>query len=584
MPNSTPPWLATMQQITGTQAQHDNPTILGWAKFIGDCFPPMQAYCATYTHDTIPWCGLTVAYCMAKAGIQPVFGATDVDRFLFALSWRQFGSAADAPQSGDVLVFDFGNNDHHVTLFESAQGDDTYICRGGNQSHEVKVSNYPKSQCIAVRRPPAPGPAPKVAAPALVAQHFSGITATVFGGAADKNTSAYDGHVITDTEFGVALPARIPGVRPKVRVWKDGKCVDCDIVDVGPWNTNDPYWQTGSRPQAESGVDMRGRPTNHAGIDLTPATAKAIGVDGKGVVEWEFIGPAQAPQTPVPPAVDAGLTTLTQRITQLEGGMTPEQVLQIVISLVATLAQQSQSGGAAAGTPAALIAAVLQALSGVIQQPVGGPAAAGGQAAAGGAADPVAQVLQTVVGTLGKQVAANQAGGAQPAAAIAPVLQALTPLLQQLQSNAGQAGGTSTTGAATTDPLQLLLGVLLGKMSGGQPTSPAAPAPSGSQPAAPATTDTSTPPVLTTIDKLFGGQALAGSKTLIAVVAFAIQLILTFYGAPGVSIGGTAGNIIATVIGAFGGLGMISKVDRVVQLLGMIANKQPPAPPPAPSN
>src|ERR1700730_12196215 len=137
MPDSTPPWLATMRQITGTQAQHDNPTILGWARFIGERYPDMKSYSDQYAHDTIPWCGLTVGYCMAKAGIKPVFGATDTDRFLWAEAWKQFGTPADSPQLGDVLVFDFGGGDHHVTLYESTQGD-SYICRGGNQSHEVK--------------------------------------------------------------------------------------------------------------------------------------------------------------------------------------------------------------------------------------------------------------------------------------------------------------------------------------------------------------------------------------------------------------------------------------------------------------
>ena len=116
----------------------------------------------------------------------------------------------------------------------------------------------------------------------------TGITATVFGGAADLETSAYDGKRIDDTVLGVALPARLPNA--KVRVYNGSKSVVADVVDIGPWNTDDPYWQAGKRPQAESGTDMRGRPTNKAGIDLTPATAKALGIDGKGLVDWEFVG------------------------------------------------------------------------------------------------------------------------------------------------------------------------------------------------------------------------------------------------------------------------------------------------------
>lgn len=125
-------------------------------------------------------------------------------------------------------------------------------------------------------------------------KRMTGITATVFGGSSDPNTSAYDSHPISDTELGVALPYRFPAPIPRVRVYANGKSVDCSIVDVGPWNINDPYWETGSRPQAESGTDKNSRETNLAGIDLTPAAAKAIGIQGKGIVDWEFSA-AKAP-------------------------------------------------------------------------------------------------------------------------------------------------------------------------------------------------------------------------------------------------------------------------------------------------
>lgn len=122
---------------------------------------------------------------------------------------------------------------------------------------------------------------------------FFGIVATVFGGRSEKGRierSAYDGHIIGDDELCVALPARIPPPRPKVEVEAIGRKVVCDIADIGPWNTDDAYWlREGGRPQAESGRDRRGRMTNRAGIDLSPAAAKAIGIDGKGFVNWRFV-------------------------------------------------------------------------------------------------------------------------------------------------------------------------------------------------------------------------------------------------------------------------------------------------------
>ena len=114
------------------------------------------------------------------------------------------------------------------------------------------------------------------------------ITATVFGGP----KSAY-GPAIDDTKPGVALPFHFPPPRPQVRVTSkaSGKSVISEIVDVGPWNINDPYWTTGARPEAESGTDMMNPPrhTNKAGIDLTLAAANAIGIDGKGFVDWSFV-------------------------------------------------------------------------------------------------------------------------------------------------------------------------------------------------------------------------------------------------------------------------------------------------------
>lgn len=118
------------------------------------------------------------------------------------------------------------------------------------------------------------------------------ITASVFGGAADRNISAYTGKLLNDTDLYVALPARIHGPRRKVKVtnhFDRSRSAVASIEDVGPWNTSDAYWLKQTRPQAETGHDMRGRATNHAGIDLSPALARAIGIDGVGHVDWEFI-------------------------------------------------------------------------------------------------------------------------------------------------------------------------------------------------------------------------------------------------------------------------------------------------------
>lgn len=126
-----------------------------------------------------------------------------------------------------------------------------------------------------------------IAGTAIPKRHV-GIVATVFGGEGDDQQSAYGGMVDHDKP-GVALPARFKGNRPRVRVFHNGASVICDIVDVGPWNILDPYWEHDQRPQAESGRDRKGRKTNLAGIDLTPRAAALIGLKGKGKVDWEFV-------------------------------------------------------------------------------------------------------------------------------------------------------------------------------------------------------------------------------------------------------------------------------------------------------
>src|SRR3954465_6225559 len=178
------------------------------------------------------------------------------------------------------------------------------------------------------------------AASAISQFHFSNIVATVFGGHADPNTSAYDGHLIDDHEIGVALPSRFFGSRPKVRVTNPAtrRTVECGIVDLGPWNTHDPYWETNARPQAESGTDMSGRKTNLAGIDLTPGAAVALGIAGKGKVDWEFVTSAA-----VGPQASAALAN-------------PQQ-MTLLVTLLQALAK---NGGVKMPIPAEVIRALLQ--------------------------------------------------------------------------------------------------------------------------------------------------------------------------------------------------------------------------------
>jgi hypothetical protein len=124
------------------------------------------------------------------------------------------------------------------------------------------------------------------------------VTATVFGVGSDAQDGAYDNYIDGRTR-GVSLPYKWRGVGladlPFLTVRGPRGEVDVQIVDVGPWNINDPgYVNDGMRPLAERQFEQKtlaqnGQiPTNDAGIDLTGPIAAELGISGKGKVSWKF--------------------------------------------------------------------------------------------------------------------------------------------------------------------------------------------------------------------------------------------------------------------------------------------------------
>lgn len=116
----------------------DNPVILAWAREVG--------LGKTYSHDSIPWCGLFMAVIAQRAG-KPV-----VDSPLWALSWADFGAPAPKPMLGDVLTFKRVGGGGHVALYV---GEDAtaFHCLGGNQSDSVCITRIAKSRLYRSRRP-----------------------------------------------------------------------------------------------------------------------------------------------------------------------------------------------------------------------------------------------------------------------------------------------------------------------------------------------------------------------------------------------------------------------------------------------
>jgi hypothetical protein len=91
------------------------------------------------------------------------------------------------------------------------------------------------------------------------------------------------------------------------------------------------------------------------------------------------------------------------------------------------------------------------------------------------------------------------------------------------------------------------------------------------------TAGTTAPPAtqpLSTIDKIFGGEALTGSKTMIGVLAYVLVTVLKAAGVLGAAT--PAGQILMVLSIAFSVLGGVAKIDRMTQFLGNIAASNTP--------
>lgn len=160
MSEQAPPWLAAMRAITGmteTPGSADNPKIMLMADYIAAKYPEQKEYASYYTGDDVAWCGLTVGFVMAVADVEPVFGPTDTDRWMWAQAWGgKYWEAdeIDEPCLGCVAVMS-REGGGHVCLVEAwSDGSDTFISggqfkgRGGNQSDMVNVSTQSVSNVI----------------------------------------------------------------------------------------------------------------------------------------------------------------------------------------------------------------------------------------------------------------------------------------------------------------------------------------------------------------------------------------------------------------------------------------------------
>lgn len=136
------PWIVTAETLMFTKetpGAANNPRIMRWAKALGGW---VASY---YTADSIPWCGLFTAHCLAVNKIK-----ITIQNPLSALAWSKFGVPTE-PCYGAILVFTRSGGGH--VGFYVSEDKEAYHVLGGNQANAVNVTRVAKSRFVGARWP-----------------------------------------------------------------------------------------------------------------------------------------------------------------------------------------------------------------------------------------------------------------------------------------------------------------------------------------------------------------------------------------------------------------------------------------------
>ena len=94
-----------------------------------------------YSKDAVPWCSSFVNWVMQQAGYKPTGSAQ-------AIKWADWGRKIDQPCKGCIAVWHWGSGKGHVGFVVGKRGSKLLVL-GGNQSDQVKVSEYSTNKLIA---------------------------------------------------------------------------------------------------------------------------------------------------------------------------------------------------------------------------------------------------------------------------------------------------------------------------------------------------------------------------------------------------------------------------------------------------
>jgi len=125
---AAPPWFKRMTALMGLYefgGGDDNPAILAMAKACGG------KIAREYNHDSIPWCALTVNYCLIASGLAG-------NGSLWALDFRNYGRSLPGAAVGAIATkTKTRDGGGHVFLVVGRNKDGLIVGRGGNQSDMV---------------------------------------------------------------------------------------------------------------------------------------------------------------------------------------------------------------------------------------------------------------------------------------------------------------------------------------------------------------------------------------------------------------------------------------------------------------
>lgn len=139
---SSPQLLVEALKLVGTKEivgiKH-SATIMKWAKDL--------KIDKIYTNDEIPWCGLFLAYCCFKAGIEMGITAQEA---LWVRNFLKFGTKQKVAAMGDMIILKRGDAGHGgIYVGEDAL---CYHILGGNQTNMVRIDRVEKTRVLGIRR------------------------------------------------------------------------------------------------------------------------------------------------------------------------------------------------------------------------------------------------------------------------------------------------------------------------------------------------------------------------------------------------------------------------------------------------